>query len=101
MQGRKHEVARFGGLQGDFGRFQITHLTDQYNFWRLPQCGSKRRSEIFGVSTNFTLVDRAFLVIMEKLDRVLDSYDMVSLRVVDLIDDRRERRTLTGTCRAR
>src|SRR5215467_5459018 len=45
--------------------------------------------------------DDAALVLVQKLDRVLDREDVVGARLVDLVDHRGERRRLAGARRAR
>src|SRR5687767_7843183 len=44
-----------------------------------------------------TLVDDAVLVVMKKLDRVLDRQDVVMAVDIDLIDHRGQRRRLSGS----
>ena len=52
------------------------------------------------VSGDLALVDHAILMVMKKLDRVLDGQDVVVPVDVDLVDHRRERRRFTGAGRA-
>ena len=52
------------------------------------------------VAADLALVDDALLVAVEELDRVLDRHDVLVARLVDLVDDRGERRRLAGAGRA-
>ena len=45
-------------------------------------------------------MDRALLVVVQELDRILDGQDVIGAALVDQVDDRRERRRLAGTGRA-
>src|ERR1035437_8064345 len=99
MKRREHEVARFGSLECDLSRFEITHFADKYYLWCLAESGTQGAGKILCIRTDLTLVDRTFLVVMQKLDRIFDGYDVVGLCIVDAIDDRRQRRTLARTGR--
>src|SRR5690606_32956660 len=96
----KHKVAGFGGFECDLGRFQIAHFADENYFRRLAKSGTQRGREIFCIGADLALVDRAFLVVMKKFDRVFDRYDVVAFRFVYAVDDRRKRRTFSRTGRA-
>ena len=52
------------------------------------------------VRADLPLVDDAALVAVQELDRILDREDVLRALAVDLVDDRRERRRLTGAGRA-
>ena len=83
----------------DLGGFKIAHLTDEDDFRRLAKGGTKGGREILCVGPDLALVDRAFFVVVEKFDRVLDRDYVVALGLVDLIDDGCKGRALARTCR--
>jgi hypothetical protein len=51
------------------------------------------------VRTDLTLMNEALLVWMDELDRILDGDDVQAARVVDQIDDRRQRGRFSGAGR--
>ena len=59
MNGREHEVARFGRRQRDSHRLGIAHLTNDDDVWRLAQGRTKRRGEIWSVVPDLDLFDHA------------------------------------------
>ena len=100
VQRRKRQVARFSDPQRHLDRFEVTHFADEHDVRVLAKCGAQRRAERMSVSSDFTLVDHAVLMVMQKLDRVLDRQDMFVTVDIDLVDHRRERGRFTGTGRA-
>src|SRR5688572_3835557 len=97
MKRRENEVSRLGRFERDLRSLQVTHLTDEDNFWRLSQGSTQRRRKIFRIGSDLSLIDRRLLMIVKKLDRVFDRHNVIRLRLVDAIDDRSERRALTRT----
>ena len=101
VQGREDEVAGLG--RGDRGRdrLEVAHLAEEDHVRVLAKRAAQGVGEADGVGPDLALVDDAALVAVEELDRVLDGHDVVVARAVDLVDDGRERRRLTGARRAR
>ena len=77
MQRREHEVAGFRGGQRDFDRLAIAHFADQNHLRRLAQRRAQREREGRRVGVQLALVDRALLVLVQELDRVLDGEDVI------------------------
>ena len=100
VQRREHKVARFGGFEGDLGRFKVTHFADEDNLWRLAKSGAQGGGEILCIGADLALVDGGFFVRVQKLDRVLDRDDVIGLCLVYMVDDRGERRAFSRTGRA-
>src|SRR6185369_5058937 len=96
VQRRKHQMPRFRSLECDFDRLTIAHFTDEYDFRRLPQRGTKRDGEAGRVRVKLALVDRGVLVRVQKLDRIFDRDDVVVVNLVNQVDDRCQSRTLTA-----
>jgi hypothetical protein len=90
----------FGGFQGDFDGFAIAHFADENDFGRLTQGGAQREREGGCVGVQFALVNRGFLVAVEKFDGILDGEDVVSLLGIHFVEDGGERRRFAGTSRA-
>ena len=98
---REDEVAGLGGLQRGLGGLAVAQLADQDHVRVLAERAAERLVEGLGVEPDLTLVDDAALVAVQDLDRVLDRDDVLAARLVDVADDRRERRRLAGAGRAR
>ena len=96
VHGRKHEVPGLGCLQRRLGGLGIAQLADQDDVGVLAQHAPQRLVERIGVETDLALVDDAERVLVEDLDRVLDRHDVLAPRLVDVAEDRRERRRLAG-----
>src|SRR6185503_17835865 len=92
VQCAKDEMTRFRGFEGDRDRLEISHFTDQNDIGIFAERRTKGSAERAGMRVYLTLVDKAALILMDELDRVLDGDDMVGPRHVDVIDQRRERR---------
>ena len=100
VQRREHQVTGLGRGQRDLDRLAIAHLADQDDLRRLAQRRAQRQRKSRRVAVQLALVDRALLVQVQELDRVLDGDDVVGARLVDQVDDRRQRRGLAGAGRA-
>ncbi len=96
MQGGEHEVPGLGRGQCGGHRLEVAHLAEQDHVGVLAQPGAERLGEAAGVGADLPLVDDAALVVVEELDRVLDREDVRRPGVVDLVDQRRKRRRLSG-----
>ena len=99
MQGAEHEVTGLGGGERRRDRLEVAHLADEDHVGVLAERSLQRFREARRVGTDLALVDDAALVAVHELDRVLDRENVVAAGAVDLVDDRRERRRLTGTGR--
>src|SRR5262249_28963816 len=91
MQRGQHEMAGFGGSQRDLDRLAVAHLANQDDLRRLAQRGSKGEREGWRVGVELALVDGGFLVLVQKLDRILDGQNVLGAAFVDEIDDSRQR----------
>ncbi len=88
VQGGEHQVPGLGGRQGRLDGFVVAHLADQDHVRILAQGRFQGGLEALGVGADLALVDDAFLVAMQKLDRVLDGDDMRLAVGVDVVDHR-------------
>src|SRR4029077_8748698 len=76
VQRGKNQVAGFGRLHRDFDRFTIAHFAHQDNLGRLPQGRAQSQREGRRIAVEFALMNGGFLVLMAKLDGVLDAEDV-------------------------
>ena len=58
-------------------RLEVAHLADQDHVGVLAQRGLQRLAEALRVGAELALVDQAFLVAVQELDRVLDRHDVL------------------------
>ena len=91
VQRRQHQVARFGSLERHLDRFLVAHFAHQNHFRRLPQSGAQGNRKTWRIGVEFALVNRRILVCVQKLDRIFDGDDVVGLRLINQIDNRRQR----------
>lgn len=100
MKCREDEVAGLCSGKSDLDGFKVSHLADQNDVRVLTE----DRTETVGVGTrvgaDLALVDDTFVGLIDVLDRVLKRDDMLISRVIDLVEDRGERRRFTGACLA-
>ena len=100
VQRAEDEVAGLGGGQRGRDRLEVAHLAEEDHVGVLAQRGAQSAAAKLGrVGADLALVDDAALVAVEELDRILDRDDVVGAGAVDLVDQRRERRRLTGAGR--
>ena len=100
MQRAEHEVAGLGRGQCGRDRLEVAHLADEDHVGVLAERGAKTFGEARSVDADLALVDDAALVPVHELDGVLDREDVLGARAVHLVDQRGERRRLTGAGRA-
>ena len=86
VQRAEHHVARFGGGDGRFDRFQVAHFADEDHVGVLPQRAANGLGEARHVDADLALVDRRLLVVVVELDRVFDRDDVVVDVLVDVVD---------------
>src|SRR5882762_7079945 len=94
-------MARFCRLHGDLDRFPIPHLSHKNYFRSLAQGGPEGEREAGGIAVQFTLMNDAVLVRMQKLYGILDGQHVIGLLSINLVDDSRKRRRFAGASRAR
>ena len=97
VQRREDEVAGLGGGQRGLDRGEVTHLADQDDVRILTQDGAQAFRVGLRVGADLTLIDDALVRRVDVLDRILQRDDVLVPRVIDLVEDRRQRRRLTGT----
>ena len=86
------EMPRFGRLEGRIDRRGVFHLADHDDVGVLPQRGVQPRPNVVRVHADLPLGHRAVDVAVQKLDRVLERHDVLVLRLIDVVDDRRHGR---------
>ena len=96
MQRREDEVAGLGGGQRGLDRGEVTHLADQDDVRVLTQDGAQALRVGLRVGADLALIDDALVRRVDVLDRILQRDDVLVPRVIDLIENRRQRRRLTG-----
>ena len=79
---------------------RVADFADQDNVGSGTHGAAQRAVIRLGVEPDLALVDDRLLVRVQELDRVLDREDMVRRIFVAVVDQRRQRRRLAGTCRA-
>ena len=99
MQRREHEVPGLGCGERGRDRLEVAHLADEDHVGVLAQRGAKPLGERRRVLADLALVDDARAVVVQELDRVLDREDVLVPRVVDVVEQRGERRRLAGAGR--
>ena len=97
MQRRKSQVSGFGNAQRRLNRFQVAHFADEHDVGVFAERGAKRIRERMRVGMDFALVHEALLVIVKKLDRILDRDHVLFAFAVDLVEHGGKRGGLTGT----
>ena len=100
VQGREHEVAGLGGGQRGRDRLEVAHLAHEDHVGVLAKRGAERIARTTSRRPELALVDDARAVPMEELDRILDREDVLVPRLVDVVEQRGERRRLARAGRA-
>ena len=96
VERREDEVAGFGGGQRGLDRGEVTHLADQDDVRVLTQDGAQALCVGLRVGADLALIDDALVRCVDVLDRILQRDDVLVPRVIDLVENRRQRRRLTG-----
>ena len=86
MKGREHEVTCFRGFDAGINSFHVTHFPDHNDIRIHTQSGLQCRVETIRVNTYFSLDDTAFLRGKEKLYRVFDGDQVVTVVLVDEVE---------------
>ena len=92
VQGREHQMAGLGRVDGGAHRLDIAHFTDEDDVGRFTHGVSQRRFEVAGVDADLALVDHAAIVNVAVFNRILDGDDVPRRGVIHVFDHRRERR---------
>ena len=85
VQGAEHQVAGFGGAQGDLHRFPVAHFAHQNDLGRLAQGGAQAVGEGVEIRAQLALVDGGLLLRMDEFDRILQGDDVDGFGLVDLV----------------
>jgi hypothetical protein len=96
VEGGEYEVSRFSRRQGKLDGLEVPHFADEYDVGILTQGAPQGVGKAFGMRSKFTLVDKAFLGVVEELDGVLDGEDMFLHGIVDEVHYRGKRRRLAA-----
>ncbi len=101
MKRRDDEMARLRRRHGDLDRLIITHLTYQNDIRRLTKGCPESGDIAVRVRHDLSLGYHALLMTVQILDRVLQRNDVGVSRMIDLVNDTRQRRALTAAGRSR
>src|SRR6185437_3354275 len=96
-QGREHKVSGFGSIKGKLAGLALFEFPDGDHIRYLPQRRAHRMSNARRVTVQFPLMNGRLLVVMQKFDRVFNGYDVTFGRAVDVVDQSRQSRTLSGS----
>src|SRR5262245_39135870 len=83
--------------EGRFDRLKIAHFADQDYIRILTKRSAQSVSETAGIGVDLTLIHNATLVVVKKLNRVLDRENVLAALSVDFVNHRRERCRFAGT----
>src|SRR5205814_2843997 len=100
MQGAKDEQAGLGGGKSEGDGLEVAHFSDEHDVAILAQGGLETGRESGRVLRDFALSDDAELVVMHKLDRLLNRDNVPGVGRVNVINQGRERGRLPGSGRA-
>jgi hypothetical protein len=101
VERREYEVAGLGRGERGRNRLEVSHLADEDHVGVLAQRGLQAEREALRIRAQLPLVHDALLVLVQELDRILDTEDVLVARVVDEVEHRRERSRLAGARWAR
>ena len=90
MQRPKGKVTGFGDAKRRFNRLQIAHFADEYHIRVFAQRRAQGIAKRLGVRVHLALVDQAVLILVDELDRVFDSNDVVVTLGVDFVNHGRQ-----------
>src|SRR5438309_8723702 len=91
VQCREYQVASLGGSERRLYGLIIAHLAYQDHIRILAQSAAQRFGKAARIDIDFALIYIAFLVSVQKLDRVFNCDDMVGSGRVDVFDYRSQR----------
>ena len=96
VQGRKNEVACFGGHEGHGYCFWVSHFANKYDIWIFAEHGSQAVDKAFNISSQFALADDGVSLLENILDRVFDSDYAAGTSFVYSINQRGDGGALSG-----
>src|SRR5262245_12432420 len=94
MQRAENEMPGFRGHERDFHGGPIAHFANENDLWCLAKRGTQAIWIIVEIAPEFALIEGGLTNRMDELDRVLQGHDMDRLFLVDLVQDRGQRRRL-------
>ena len=100
MQGAEHQMSGFRRGDGRLNGFQVAHFAHQNDVRVLTQGTAQGFRECRDVRPDLPLDHNALVVLVIKLDGVLDRDDVAGPFLIDDIDQTGQRGGLTGTRRA-
>ena len=95
VNGTKHQVPCFGGVDGRHKRLLITHFANQDDVGVLPYSVLHGDLKVLDVLADLALVDQAFVIGEHELDRILERENMFTVDRIDIVQDRTNGGTLT------
>ena len=90
VEGGEHEVAGFGGGEGDADGVEVAHFGDDDDVGVLAQRLAQGAGKAVGVAADLALFDEAGAVLIDELDGVLEGDDHAAAGVRDALDHRGE-----------
>ena len=85
MEGGKNQVTCFSRSQCGSHRFQVSHLSHQYNIWVLAEYMLQGTGKRPSICTKLSLREYTLLILMHKLYRVFDGDDLAFLFLVQIV----------------
>ena len=96
VERREGQVTRFSDRQSRGDRFQVAHFADQDYVRIFAQSVLERVRKRLGIASDLALIDDAFLMLVDELDRIFYRDDMAFSLAVDLVDHRGESGRFSG-----
>jgi hypothetical protein len=86
VDGSEDEVSGFGGVDGGFEGFAVTHFADEHDIGVFADCVFHGDVEVDDILANFALVDEAFVGCVDEFDGVLDGQNMLVHIPIDPVE---------------
>jgi hypothetical protein len=84
-------VSCFRNAQSRFNCFKVAHFADQHDVRILAQGSAESFRKSVSVCVDLALINNAVLVVMKKLDWVLNRQDVFMTIAIDLVHHRSKR----------
>lgn len=97
---RKDQMSGLSRGEGNLDGLEIPHFSHQNDVRVLPEGPAEGAGEGSAVASDFPLVDDAFVMLVQELDRVLQGDDMGGPAGVDVVDHGGQGGRLARACRA-